>query len=171
MPPVPSNFDLQSKHSDSLLIGWSKPSPPNGILTGYTLRYQVTDHSQYVTVNLSTSTKEFNITNLQPYTSYSVQVWKRVNLLFIAAQFMHRKATKPMLSFSNCVPIRCVSSALTLNFVKLIYDSLLCFRLCQPQMFGSRFYIDACLSCCLCNAVHQFTACLLWCYYDHVGAK
>uniref|UniRef100_A0A8C9TB67 Neurofascin n=1 Tax=Scleropages formosus TaxID=113540 RepID=A0A8C9TB67_SCLFO len=41
VPAPPRFFRIQQRHMDTLYLDWDRPAEPNGILTGYTLKYQV----------------------------------------------------------------------------------------------------------------------------------
>jgi Fibronectin type III domain len=74
VPPVPHNFSLLSKLSDGLNIGWRKPYPPNGILTGYKLKYRPITRVEYTVVDVDADALGYNLTGLQPFTAYVFQV-------------------------------------------------------------------------------------------------
>ncbi|XP_028848889.1 LOW QUALITY PROTEIN: neurofascin [Denticeps clupeoides] len=41
VPSAPRSFKIQHRHLDSIYVEWERPAEPNGILTGYILRYQL----------------------------------------------------------------------------------------------------------------------------------
>lgn len=40
VPSVPRSFRIQQRHLDSIYVDWDLPAEPNGIITGYSLKYQ-----------------------------------------------------------------------------------------------------------------------------------
>lgn len=40
VPSVPKSFRIQQRHLDSIYVDWDVPAEPNGIITGYSLKYQ-----------------------------------------------------------------------------------------------------------------------------------
>lgn len=40
VPSVPSSFRIQQRHLDSIFVDWDVPAEPNGVITGYSLKYQ-----------------------------------------------------------------------------------------------------------------------------------
>uniref|UniRef100_A0A672Y5V4 Neural cell adhesion molecule L1 n=1 Tax=Sphaeramia orbicularis TaxID=375764 RepID=A0A672Y5V4_9TELE len=40
VPSVPRSFRIQQRHLDSIYVDWDVPAEPNGIITGYSLKYQ-----------------------------------------------------------------------------------------------------------------------------------
>lgn len=41
VPSIPRSFIIQHRHLDTIYVEWERPAEPNGILTGYILRYQL----------------------------------------------------------------------------------------------------------------------------------
>ncbi|KAL2104019.1 hypothetical protein ACEWY4_000887 [Coilia grayii] len=40
VPSAPRSFKIQHRHLDTIYVEWERPAEPNGIITGYILRYQ-----------------------------------------------------------------------------------------------------------------------------------
>lgn len=41
VPTVPRSFRIMHRHYDTIYLDWEEPAEPNGILTGYILKYQM----------------------------------------------------------------------------------------------------------------------------------
>uniref|UniRef100_A0A8D3BZG8 Neurofascin-like n=1 Tax=Scophthalmus maximus TaxID=52904 RepID=A0A8D3BZG8_SCOMX len=69
VPSAPSSFRIQQRHLDSIYVDWDLPAEPNGIITGYSLKYQ--------TVN-ATRGEELQVEEFPPnVTSFSVRRYDR----------------------------------------------------------------------------------------------
>uniref|UniRef100_A0A672YDT9 Neural cell adhesion molecule L1 n=1 Tax=Sphaeramia orbicularis TaxID=375764 RepID=A0A672YDT9_9TELE len=69
VPSVPRSFRIQQRHLDSIYVDWDVPAEPNGIITGYSLKYQ--------TVN-ATRGEELRVEEFPPnVTSFSVRRFDR----------------------------------------------------------------------------------------------
>ncbi|XP_077585794.1 neurofascin isoform X2 [Stigmatopora nigra] len=69
VPSVPTSFRIQQRHLDSIYVDWDLPAEPNGIVTGYSLKYQ--------TVN-ATRGEELKVEELLPnVTSFSLRRYDR----------------------------------------------------------------------------------------------
>ncbi|XP_061591466.1 neurofascin isoform X2 [Cololabis saira] len=69
VPSVPKSFRIQQRHLDSIYVDWDLPAEPNGIISGYTLKYQ--------TVN-ATKGEELRVEEFPPnVTSFSVRRYDR----------------------------------------------------------------------------------------------
>uniref|UniRef100_A0A672YDW3 Neurofascin n=1 Tax=Sphaeramia orbicularis TaxID=375764 RepID=A0A672YDW3_9TELE len=69
LPSVPRSFRIQQRHLDSIYVDWDVPAEPNGIITGYSLKYQ--------TVN-ATRGEELRVEEFPPnVTSFSVRRFDR----------------------------------------------------------------------------------------------
>ena len=71
---APSNVVVTNVTSSSVLISWSPPSTPNGIITHYTIYVNYTDGSGIFTIQTESSATSYTLTDLQPYQSVIVQV-------------------------------------------------------------------------------------------------
>ncbi|XP_047457331.1 neuronal cell adhesion molecule-like [Mugil cephalus] len=69
LPSAPRSFRIQQRHLDSIYVDWDLPAEPNGIITGYSLKYQ--------TVN-ATRGEELRVEEFPPnVTSFSVRRYDR----------------------------------------------------------------------------------------------
>ncbi|KAG7221561.1 hypothetical protein INR49_017092 [Caranx melampygus] len=69
VPSAPKSFRIQQRHLDSIYVDWDVPAEPNGIITGYSLKYQ--------TVN-ATRGEELQVEEFPPnVTSFSVRRYDR----------------------------------------------------------------------------------------------
>ncbi|XP_029013317.1 neurofascin isoform X2 [Betta splendens] len=69
VPSAPRFFRIQQRHLDSIYVDWDLPAEPNGIITGYSLKYQ--------TVN-ATRGEEMRVEDFPPnVTSFSVRRYDR----------------------------------------------------------------------------------------------
>ncbi|XP_037629766.1 neurofascin isoform X1 [Sebastes umbrosus] len=69
VPSVPRSFRIQQRHLDSIYVDWDLPAEPNGVITGYSLKYQ--------TVN-ATRGEELRVEEFTPnVTSFSVRRYDR----------------------------------------------------------------------------------------------
>ncbi|XP_041802726.1 neurofascin-like [Chelmon rostratus] len=69
LPSAPKSFRIQQRHLDSIYVDWDLPAEPNGIITGYSLKYQ--------TVN-ATRGEELRVEEFPPnVTSFSVRRFDR----------------------------------------------------------------------------------------------
>ena len=81
IPPVPGpviNLMARDFNATSILVTFSPPSSPNGIITRYEISYMVTSAETSepvaITEDLKRTTFEVTITELEPFTEYSVSV-------------------------------------------------------------------------------------------------
>uniref|UniRef100_A0A3Q1JAL4 Neurofascin n=1 Tax=Anabas testudineus TaxID=64144 RepID=A0A3Q1JAL4_ANATE len=69
LPSAPRFFRIQQRHLDSIYVDWDLPAEPNGIITGYSLKYQ--------TVN-ATRGEELRVEDFPPnVTSFSIRRYDR----------------------------------------------------------------------------------------------
>uniref|UniRef100_A0A3Q1J5G3 Neural cell adhesion molecule L1 n=1 Tax=Anabas testudineus TaxID=64144 RepID=A0A3Q1J5G3_ANATE len=69
VPSAPRFFRIQQRHLDSIYVDWDLPAEPNGIITGYSLKYQ--------TVN-ATRGEELRVEDFPPnVTSFSIRRYDR----------------------------------------------------------------------------------------------
>nr|XP_015198173.1 PREDICTED: neurofascin isoform X20 [Lepisosteus oculatus] len=77
VPSAPKYFRIQQRHMDTIYLDWDKPAEPNGILTGYTLKYQTvngTRMGRMVTENFSPNVTSFSMRRPDRYTRYKFQL-------------------------------------------------------------------------------------------------
>ncbi|XP_018334837.1 tyrosine-protein phosphatase 99A [Agrilus planipennis] len=75
LPTNPRNVAAYNVTSNSIVIGWTEPEKPNGIIEGYRIYYRdgnFTDVQTYKTYE--NSTLKYNLTNLWPDTNYEIWV-------------------------------------------------------------------------------------------------
>ena len=48
VPSVPRSFRIQQRHLDSIYVDWDVPAEPNGVITGYSLKYQTGTPSKHL---------------------------------------------------------------------------------------------------------------------------
>uniref|UniRef100_A0A3Q3FAY1 Neural cell adhesion molecule L1 n=1 Tax=Labrus bergylta TaxID=56723 RepID=A0A3Q3FAY1_9LABR len=69
VPSAPKSFRIQQRHLDSIYVDWELPAEPNGVVTGYSLKYQ--------TVN-ATRGEELRVEDFPPnVTSFSMRRYDR----------------------------------------------------------------------------------------------
>ena len=80
VPEQPKSVDIRNVSSTSVTLYWEKPCKPNGIITGYIVRYNITTitanltcpvEEQNMTINVDGNiTFHRNIAGLYPWTTY-----------------------------------------------------------------------------------------------------
>ncbi|MFH4973852.1 hypothetical protein AB6A40_000561 [Gnathostoma spinigerum] len=66
---------------NSVVVAWDPPSEPNGIITGYTLRYwEVSQPNEKYTVFANSSSRKVNIDGLKASTHYSIGIHARTKI-------------------------------------------------------------------------------------------
>ena len=74
-PSAPPGVQVTGATDRTLHVIWQKPQPTNGIIQQYRVLYWRTDrNTSVVHLSVSASLRTYNITSLDPATSYSVQV-------------------------------------------------------------------------------------------------
>ena len=68
------NVQVAGSSPSSVLVTWIMPSPPNGIITSYSLYVNYSDGSPIAVIRSDASTTNYTITNLQPYQLVIVQI-------------------------------------------------------------------------------------------------
>ena len=71
---APTNVTVTGVSSSSVLVTWTAPSLPNGIIIHYTLYVDYADGSAVVEVNTQSSYTNYTIEDLEPYQFVRVQV-------------------------------------------------------------------------------------------------
>ena len=72
--PVASVFG-EPLSPTSVLVGWTAPTHPNGIVTGYRVQYSRVDNGSIeYSVNVEATSMNLTLTNLSPSTRYRVSV-------------------------------------------------------------------------------------------------
>ena len=83
VPGKVTNLSVTGKTNLSLSLEWGEPKERNGVIVNYTIRWwESEDNSTVNSMVLKTSDPQmnFNITNLTPYTNYSVEVFARTSV-------------------------------------------------------------------------------------------
>uniref|UniRef100_A0A8B9LV25 Neural cell adhesion molecule L1 n=1 Tax=Astyanax mexicanus TaxID=7994 RepID=A0A8B9LV25_ASTMX len=72
VPSVPRSFRIMHRHYDTLYVDWEEPAEPNGILIGYTLKYQTLNVSgeRMQVENLPPNATSFSLRRFDRYTRY-----------------------------------------------------------------------------------------------------
>ncbi|CAL8367376.1 unnamed protein product [Lota lota] len=73
VPSVPKSFRIQQRHLDTIYVDWALPAEPNGIITGYTLKYQTGKQLLNATRGEEMRVEEF----FSNVTSFSVRRYDR----------------------------------------------------------------------------------------------
>ncbi|XP_035014683.2 neurofascin isoform X1 [Hippoglossus stenolepis] len=83
VPSAPSSFRIQQRHLDSIYVDWDLPAEPNGVITGYSLKYQTVNatrgeelHVEEFTPNVTS----FSVRRFDRYTRYRFSVAARTHL-------------------------------------------------------------------------------------------
>ncbi|XP_051913912.1 neurofascin isoform X2 [Hippocampus zosterae] len=83
VPSAPTSFRIQQRHLDSIYVDWDLPAEPNGIISGYSLKYQTVNASkgeeQRVEEFLANVTS-FSLRRYDRYTRYRFSVAARTRL-------------------------------------------------------------------------------------------
>uniref|UniRef100_A0A8C6VX62 Neural cell adhesion molecule L1 n=1 Tax=Nothobranchius furzeri TaxID=105023 RepID=A0A8C6VX62_NOTFU len=77
VPSAPKSFRIQQRHLDSIYVDWELPEEPNGIITGYTLKYQTvnaTRGEELKTEDFPPNVTSFSIRRFDRYTRYRFSV-------------------------------------------------------------------------------------------------
>jgi len=61
--------------SNSMVVLWSEPSCPNGILRGYFVCYEAVKNSTKMCFNESKNAANRTLSSLEPFTNYSISVF------------------------------------------------------------------------------------------------
>ncbi|XP_072552401.1 neurofascin isoform X2 [Salminus brasiliensis] len=83
VPSVPRSFRIMHRHYDTIYLDWEEPAEPNGILTGYILRYQTLNVSvgERVQVeHLPPNTTYFSMRRFDRYTRYKFSLAARTQI-------------------------------------------------------------------------------------------
>ncbi|XP_076840024.1 neurofascin isoform X1 [Brachyhypopomus gauderio] len=72
VPTVPRSFRIMHRHYDTIYLDWEEPAEPNGILTGYVLRYQTLNvtAAEWIEENIPPNTTHFSLHRFDRYTRY-----------------------------------------------------------------------------------------------------
>ncbi|XP_056304719.1 neurofascin isoform X2 [Danio aesculapii] len=73
VPTIPRSFRIMHRHYDTLYLDWEEPAEPNGVLTGYILKYQTLNVSlgdRIQVENIPPNITYFSLRRLDRYTRY-----------------------------------------------------------------------------------------------------
>uniref|UniRef100_A0A4W4ENN9 Neurofascin-like n=1 Tax=Electrophorus electricus TaxID=8005 RepID=A0A4W4ENN9_ELEEL len=73
LPSIPRSFRIMHRHYDTIYLEWEEPAEPNGILTGYILKYQtlnVTVGERVQVENIPPNITHFSLHRFDRYTRY-----------------------------------------------------------------------------------------------------
>ncbi|XP_029689002.1 neurofascin isoform X2 [Takifugu rubripes] len=83
VPSVPRSFRIQQRHLDSIYVDWDLPAEPNGIITGYSLKYQTVNASRGEELRVEEfppNVTSFSIRRFDRYTRYRFSVAARTEI-------------------------------------------------------------------------------------------
>uniref|UniRef100_A0A8C5C685 Neurofascin n=1 Tax=Gadus morhua TaxID=8049 RepID=A0A8C5C685_GADMO len=73
VPSVPKSFRIQQRHLDTIYVDWALPAEPNGIITGYTLKYQTVNATRGEEMHVEefySNVTSFSVRRYDRYTRY-----------------------------------------------------------------------------------------------------
>lgn len=71
---APFNVRIEGNTPSSVLVSWSAPLTPNGIITSYTLYINYTDTSAVEVMRSNSASTSYTVMGLEPYQQVSVRV-------------------------------------------------------------------------------------------------
>uniref|UniRef100_A0A8D3A556 Neurofascin-like n=1 Tax=Scophthalmus maximus TaxID=52904 RepID=A0A8D3A556_SCOMX len=77
VPSAPSSFRIQQRHLDSIYVDWDLPAEPNGIITGYSLKYQT---EELQVEEFPPNVTSFSVRRYDRYTRYRFSAAARTRL-------------------------------------------------------------------------------------------
>uniref|UniRef100_A0A8C9W056 Neurofascin n=1 Tax=Scleropages formosus TaxID=113540 RepID=A0A8C9W056_SCLFO len=82
LPAPPRFFRIQQRHMDTLYLDWDRPAEPNGILTGYTLKYQVVNGTRggRTQLDFPPNTTYYSMNRPDRYTRYRFSLAARTQV-------------------------------------------------------------------------------------------
>ncbi|XP_036388903.1 neurofascin-like [Megalops cyprinoides] len=84
VPGPPKFLRVQQRHLDTLYLEWDRPAEPNGILTGYTLKYQAVNGSRGAgrmqVLSFPVNVTSYSMRRLDRYTRYKFTLAARTQL-------------------------------------------------------------------------------------------
>ncbi|XP_058860667.1 neurofascin homolog (chicken) a isoform X24 [Acipenser ruthenus] len=83
VPAVPKYLRIQQRNVDAIYLDWDHPVEPNGIITGYLLKYQTVNGSRtgkMITENLSANTTSYTLRLSDRYTRYKFYLSARTQV-------------------------------------------------------------------------------------------
>uniref|UniRef100_A0A8C4GTF8 Neurofascin n=1 Tax=Dicentrarchus labrax TaxID=13489 RepID=A0A8C4GTF8_DICLA len=80
LPSAPGSFRIQQRHLDSIYVGWDMPPEPNGIITGYSLKYQTGTGEELQVEEFPPNVTSFSVRRYDRYTRYRFSVAARTRI-------------------------------------------------------------------------------------------
>ncbi|XP_042264041.1 neurofascin isoform X2 [Thunnus albacares] len=83
VPSVPRSFRIQQRHLDSIYVDWDLPAEPNGVITGYSLKYQTvnaTRGEEMRSEEFLPNVTSFSVRRYDRYTRYRFSVAARTRI-------------------------------------------------------------------------------------------
>uniref|UniRef100_A0A8C4FF36 Neural cell adhesion molecule L1 n=1 Tax=Dicentrarchus labrax TaxID=13489 RepID=A0A8C4FF36_DICLA len=80
VPSAPGSFRIQQRHLDSIYVGWDMPPEPNGIITGYSLKYQTGTGEELQVEEFPPNVTSFSVRRYDRYTRYRFSVAARTRI-------------------------------------------------------------------------------------------
>ncbi|XP_061629285.1 neurofascin isoform X2 [Phyllopteryx taeniolatus] len=83
VPSAPTSFRIQQRHLDSIYVDWDLPAEPNGIIIGYSLKYQTvnaTKGEEQRAEEFLANVTSFSLRRYDRYTRYRFSVAARTRL-------------------------------------------------------------------------------------------
>ncbi|TDH10291.1 hypothetical protein EPR50_G00073480 [Perca flavescens] len=71
VPSAPRSFRIQQRHLDSIYVDWDLPAEPNGIITGYSLKYQTVNATRGEELRVEEFTPNITSFSLRRYDRYT----------------------------------------------------------------------------------------------------
>uniref|UniRef100_A0A8C8A588 Neurofascin n=1 Tax=Oryzias sinensis TaxID=183150 RepID=A0A8C8A588_9TELE len=78
VPSAPTSFRIQQRHLDSIYVDWELPAEPNGIITGYSLKYHTCRRK--LCLEFPPNVTSFSIRRYDRYTRYWFSVAARTRI-------------------------------------------------------------------------------------------
>ncbi|XP_033825566.1 neurofascin-like [Periophthalmus magnuspinnatus] len=83
VPSVPKSFRIQQRHLDSIYVDWELPAEPNGVITGYSLKYQTVNATRGEELRVEEfppNVTSFSIRRFDRYTRYRFSIAARTRI-------------------------------------------------------------------------------------------
>ncbi|KAM9786232.1 neurofascin [Neosynchiropus ocellatus] len=83
VPSAPKSFRIQQRHLDTIYVDWDLPAEPNGIITGYSLKYQTVNTTRGEELReeeFPPNVTSFSLQRFDRYTRYRFSVAARTRI-------------------------------------------------------------------------------------------
>uniref|UniRef100_A0A667ZIU6 Neural cell adhesion molecule L1 n=1 Tax=Myripristis murdjan TaxID=586833 RepID=A0A667ZIU6_9TELE len=83
VPSVPRSFRIQQRHLDTIYVDWETPAEPNGIITGYSLKYQTVNATRGEELRVEefpANVTSFSVRRYDRYTRYRFSLAARTQV-------------------------------------------------------------------------------------------